>query len=37
MLAVINQYLNAQGKPYAGFFDPTIYNLATHADLPAVP
>jgi len=31
MLAIINQYLNAQGKPYAGFFDPTIYSLATHA------
>lgn len=31
MLAVVNQYLAAQGKPAAGFLNPTVYSLATHA------
>jgi kumamolisin len=29
MLAVVNQYLNAQGKPYAGFLNPALYSMAT--------
>jgi kumamolisin len=31
MLAVVNQYLAAQGKPYAGFINSTLYTLATHS------
>lgn len=31
MLAVINQYLAAQGKPSAGFLSPTLYSIATHS------
>lgn len=30
MLAVVNQYLAAAGKPAAGFIDSTLYSLATH-------
>jgi kumamolisin len=29
MLAVLNQYLKAQGKPTTGFLDPTLYLLAS--------
>ncbi|HZU14461.1 MAG TPA: protease pro-enzyme activation domain-containing protein [Chloroflexota bacterium] len=32
MLADINQYLSAQGKPAAGFIDPTLYRLANASE-----
>lgn len=30
MTAVMNQYLEATGNPYAGFMDPKLYDIASH-------